>query len=235
MATEAKRGCGYRKVGGIYLMADAPAIACDRLPFELTVCPTCSGGIKQSRGWTWVDAQALTDGPHGAGNDGDCFEQTPCVFCDASLTRAGLLWIGGRFYKNPGIFMDEARLLGVSRRISTVPKGLKLGEAWVLLAHPEAVPAECKYEPTQALDGPCQKCAALPEHDNHKAKPGIFALVRPTRLEVIVTKTQSKDADYMAKLAKRGLTPVVVPDNDKDHQGSVFDAEEEEQPEEIPA
>ena len=56
---DSKRGCGYRKVGGTYLMGPAPQAACCKLPFALTVCPTCHAGIKPTRGWTWVDAAVL--------------------------------------------------------------------------------------------------------------------------------------------------------------------------------
>lgn len=33
MASETKRGCGYRKVGGMYLVGDYIRVPCDRLPF----------------------------------------------------------------------------------------------------------------------------------------------------------------------------------------------------------
>ena len=32
-----------------------------------------------------------------------------------------------------------------------------------------------------------------------------------------MTESQAKDAEEMAKLAERGITPVVVPDDDPDH------------------
>ncbi len=56
---ESKRGCGYRKQGGLYLMAGGPSAECGKLPLELTVCPCCGAGIKPARGWTWVNAEAL--------------------------------------------------------------------------------------------------------------------------------------------------------------------------------
>jgi hypothetical protein len=47
MAIERKRGCGYRKVGGMYLVGDEGIwVPCDRLPIILDVCPACGGGIK---------------------------------------------------------------------------------------------------------------------------------------------------------------------------------------------
>jgi hypothetical protein len=40
---------------------------------------------------------------------------------------------------------------------------------------------------------------------------------QPIGIEKIVTKTESRDAKEMEKLAKRGIDPVVVPDDDEDH------------------
>jgi hypothetical protein len=38
--------------------------------------------------------------------------------------------------------------------------------------------------------------------------PGPFDLAKPERLEKIVTASQARNAAAMAKLAKRGITPV---------------------------
>ena len=65
MAIEQKRGCGYRKVGGLYMVGGGIGVPCDRLPYELTVCPCCSQGVKQSRGWTWIDVAKFFQGMHG--------------------------------------------------------------------------------------------------------------------------------------------------------------------------
>lgn len=40
MAVETKRGCGYRKIGGLYLVAGNLSEPCDRLPWPLHVYPT---------------------------------------------------------------------------------------------------------------------------------------------------------------------------------------------------
>lgn len=137
MAVEAKRGCGYRKVGGLYLVDDGEGRACCKMPIELSVCPCCGGGIKQTRGWTWVDAGRL-------------FPSTPCssglvekLACPAAtpalMGRVGLLWIGEKFYPRPVDFLTEASKLGISRRLSAVPREYRAGETWVLFAHPKAV------------------------------------------------------------------------------------------------
>ena len=114
MACEARRGCGFRKVGGLYLVSDGPVRNCCRLPVPLDVCKCCGQGIKQTRGWTWVSPELLGD------KIPDC--ETLCsLACPSCLgERVGLLWIGEKFYSTPQKFTDEAAELGVSRRIHAV-------------------------------------------------------------------------------------------------------------------
>ena len=54
-----RRGCGFRQPGGTYLISQGVARSCGLLPVPLDKCPTCGGGIKPSRGWTWIDFEAL--------------------------------------------------------------------------------------------------------------------------------------------------------------------------------
>jgi len=190
---ERKRGCGYRKIGALYLVTDGPGRACDRLPFPLVVCPTCSAGFKHSLGFTWVDTDRLFGRHEG------CQETPTCPLCEPAVGRAGLLWVGARFYPSVVNFQEEAREMGVSRRIQTIPHGFKLGTTWILLAHPRAIEG----------DGP--------------SRPGIFMLFRPTRIEMLVTDSQSRDREFTDRLEGRGITPVVVPDGDPNHLGSVWD------------
>jgi hypothetical protein len=224
MAVEAKRGCGYRKVDGLYVVGGGIGIPCDRLPFELTVCPCCSQGIKQARGWTWVDVAKLFQGPHRVASNHIMNEtatgpaQVPCGcaggFCPLcnnpeSMGKAGLIWIGEKFYKTPGQFVKEGVELGFSRRIKAVPQGFKVGETWVLLAH------------SLAVSTPFSK-----EGDEYK--PGIFYVWLPQRIEKIVLES-TRGTEEIDALEKRGITPVFVPDDDPDHQGNVHDDFEREQ------
>lgn len=234
MAVEARRGCGYRKVGGTYLVGAGAGVPCDRLPIPLTVCPTCSHGFKQARGWTWIDVNALVDGVHR-----NCADSFPCPLCMATseMGRAGLLWIGERFYKTPADFIHEALTLGISRRIAAVPRDFKVGVTWVLLAHPKAVTcSQCAgagLDPAAAWDsrhrsGSYGSPAACEKCNGAGKTPGIFRVFRPHAVEYIITQTQSKDPAFMADLQRKGLTPVTVPDNDRDHQGNVYDDDEPE-------
>jgi hypothetical protein len=163
---EFKRGCGYRKKGGTYMVSLMPQeLPTSGFPIELSVCPCCNAGIKFSRGFQWIQPRLL--------------------FGDESLPeRAGLIWIGGGFYSTPKDFIDEARALGVSRRIATVPRGLVIGETRIYLAHKRAIP------------------------DGSSFKGGVFGYFVPTKLQYVV-----KDADTDAKLyavQKRGIEPISV-------------------------
>lgn len=106
MAVEEKRGCGYRTVGGMYLVGEAVGIPCDRLPVALDVCPTCGGGIRRSRTWTWVDVDALVQGPHVQQGTVCAEGFRGCTFCadPSSMGRAGLIWVGESFYPTTDVF-----------------------------------------------------------------------------------------------------------------------------------
>lgn len=179
---EGPRGCGYRHPGGLYLMAGAPSEPCPKLPINLTVCPTCGGGIKPARSWTWVDGDLLTDpGPHG--NDR---HSTACPLTDG-VGPAGLIWVGEGFYPTPGAFLTEAAKLGISRRITTVPRDLEIGKTWVLLAHRRVLP---------------------PAHAGGEKRPGIFSLFRPTRIEYVIRGNETDEE--LERLVARGIEPVRV-------------------------
>lgn len=234
MAIEGKRGCGYRKIGGIYLVSDGVGTVCDRLPIRLNVCPTCGEGIKQSRGWTWIDFHALVGGSHYVesgfytGTKGApsvrmvdlCHEALHCALCGSTeeMKKAGLLWVGAGFYPNPIDFMREAKSQGISKRIKAIPRNFKLGETWVLLAHPKA------YEGTPTF----QNSNVLIHTQEHRMYPGIFYAFKPSRIEKIITESDAQDPTVIASLEKQGITAVPVPDDDPDHRGSVYDKPEKE-------
>jgi hypothetical protein len=224
MAVEAKRGCGFRKVSGTYLVGSGTGVPCDRLPIPLTICPCCSQGIKQTRGWTWLDVNLLVGGVHR-----DCQDSFPCPLCMATsdMGKTGLLWIGEKFYPTVQDFMREAAQLGISRRLSAVPRDFKLGTTWVLLAHPKAVVCPvCGGTGMRVFEGETERkpCGCK---DGRIA--GVFHVFRPHAVERIVTETESKDAEAMDELKRRGISPVVVPDDDQDHRGSAYETNGEVQ------
>ncbi len=213
MAIESKRGCGYRKVGGLYIMGGGVLRRCGRLPLPLKVCQACGGGIKQTRGWTWIDPSKLFAGIPCESRPHECID---CPLGEITeLSKAGLLWIGKSFYPTPRHFLQEANTMGVCRRIGAIPKGFELGKTWVFLAHPETMPGENEAGDSVMI-------------------AGVFRTFQPDRIEKVITETQSKDGEEMEKLKKRGITPFIVPDGDKDHQGTVYDKSEAAQPIDIP-
>lgn len=225
MAVEKRRGCGYRKVGGLYLVCDGLSAPCDRLPFPLHVCPTCGNGYKQHLGWQWVNGFNIFGGPH---KYVECIDRKLlCVICmeTEKLKYAGMLWCGGRFYKHPEDFTREAKEMGVSRRIGAIPHGFKLGETWVLMAHPKAI-----YQPeTISVDEFIETEGAAPIKTGYT--PGIFTAFKPTAVEKIITDEDAEDSEFMkdftaySKKVGVPIKPVIVPHNDQDHQGKVYDDE----------
>ena len=117
---EPKRGCGFRKTGGLYLVSGAGIVPCGRFPIEATTCPTCGHGIKPSRTFTWVDGDAIKKMAPACsivpperefliGTGGSC---PACPMDDGyKLGRTGLVWIGEKYYPTPESFMIEAAFL----------------------------------------------------------------------------------------------------------------------------
>ena len=226
---DSKRGCGWRQEGGLYLVSGGEAVACGKLPVPLTICPTCSGGIHFARSWTWVDGDALvaTKICSGARNA----ECSGCLLASAteskqgtSIGRAGLLWIGEKFYKTPADWMREAENLGVSRRIPAVPREFVLGKTVVLVAHLKAIKKRCEVcdgrgtvvlQPLKLIEGvepegPPRKIDCTNENceDGFVFSAGIFSAFVPSAVEY-VTKG-SETTEELEALVKRGITPIKV-------------------------
>lgn len=240
MAVEQKRKCGYRKTGGLYVVGGGLAAPCDRMPYRLDRCRTCGGGIKFSRGHTWLQpdffephtVQPLIDhqSSHGRSSGWTCHDQSACPVC---AVPAGydfgpelLLWIGRAHY-SPEEYLAESRSMGVSRRISAIPKGMVIGQTWVLLAHLDAVAPEHSNVCTRCNCFEAQHVKMAPvtggtceEFQAPKATPGIFCAFVPRAVELLLKQSECT-AERLEKESKRGVTVIAVPDDDKDHQGSV--------------
>lgn len=193
MSMEPRRLCGFRKVGGTYLMSTDVAQPCDRLPFPLNLCPTCGQGIKMTRAYTWIDVPKLFGGVHDP-----CVEH--CMFCawPERISPAGLLWIGEKFYHSIAAFNNEALQLGICRRIKAVPRKFHLGRTWILLAHAKA----CK--------------------DEEGEKAGIFRTWLPARIEKLFWESDRYSNEVQLTIAQ-GIIPIFVRDGDRDHEGTVYD------------
>ena len=104
--------------------------------------------------------------------------------------------------------------MGFSRRIKAVPRGFKVGETWMLLAHPKAINTllDEDFSLTDDLRDKKDDC-----------RPGIFQIWRPSRIEKIFYEAE-KNTLGVAMAKKQGLTPVFVPEDPK-HEGTVYDEE----------
>lgn len=179
-------------------MGGFAAEPCHRLPFVLDVCPTCGAGIRPSRAWTWIKAFSLFDPScYSIGRDekespGHNPKHCPyCVICRPGLLeekRSGLIWIGEKFYPFPEDFIRESNAMGISRRITAVPRGFVLGETWVFVAH--------------------KKASSEVENGKATYKPGIFQVYRPSSIEYVVTGEESDEE--LENMVKRGITPIKV-------------------------
>ena len=217
---EGPRGCGYRKPGGLYLVSGELSEPCPLLPVETSVCPTCGEGIRPARGFTWVDAGKLVPPvPHGndrhdlvcplspARDESGFYSESEPGAGDyvSRIGRAGLIWIGEQFYPTPRSFLAEAAALGVSRRISAVPREFKVGETWVLLGHRKAIEKacpECGDEP--GGDPECPVC----EGRAFVHIPGVITAFQPRAVEYVVKGDETEEE--LEALVARGLTPVRV-------------------------
>lgn len=186
-SVESVRGCGYRKPSaggvGIYLMGEGVFEPCERLPFPLHVCPTCGEGVKQSRAWTWIDPRKLFAEDveplcMTGGNPGHMHHL--CWLCSPREARAGLLWVGEKFYPTARNFMTEAMAMGVSRKLPAVPRGFEPRKTVVYLAHPNAVDE-------------------FDDDGKPVASPGIMTVFRPSRVDLVV------DTDDPAELPERAV------------------------------
>lgn len=252
MAIETRRGCGYRKVGGLYLVGSPDGLDCHRLPLPVERCPTCDHGIKPARGWTWVGRELLLPTPcdgtvtarpivqvvhlsRGVETPGrtmpigpeETYQQWATAHCslcpvcnpDRLPPRCGLLWVGENYYATPECFLDEARELGISRRIAKVPRAFTLGETWVMLGHRLAIRmgglTDCLPTPAAADDAMASTIAG-----DALYKPGIVSVFKPLRVELILRQSDATP-ERIAAEAKAGVTVVPVPDDDPDHNPAV--------------
>lgn len=197
------RGCGYRKVGGLYLVGSGITHICDRLPFNLpSLCPTCGSGIKPHRGFQWINPTTLL-----SNHKPPCSCPPLCRVCYPTPDPSGLMWVGNKYY-TPSSFTSEAQLLGVSKRISHVPKNLVLNKTVIYLAHRKAG--------SVTVDVPTLLKSKLKQT---KPYPAIFYAFIPTRIEKLLWESEASP-DVLSTLKSKNITPVIIPDNKTAHSPS---------------
>lgn len=223
MAVEARRGCGYRKAGGLYITSAGIGEPCERLPIPIAQCPVCQHApVARTRGPQWVGAQFVF-GMALPCHEGDAQAKTGhhghCPLCNENrLLQEGdpkdkfmLLWIGEEHYPTPRDWSLEAAKMGASRRISSIPKGFVIGKSYVLVAHPKAVRRTDKVKAEGDLH----------ETENETCHPGIFHGFCPQAVELIVTPSMKKQKWVRDLVDKKGVRLVEVPENDPDHAATL--------------
>jgi hypothetical protein len=215
--TEQKRGCGFRKVGGTYLVGDFIPVSCDKLPVPLKICPCCGSGIRANRGWTKINPVKLF-GAHRYCAD----KHQPCYICQPQeYGEVGyLLRIGEKFYSVEE-FLEEAKVQGISRRIAQIPRDFILGKTVVYLAHINAcVEKEPTEIQTELKVNPTEVAPRLLEAKKIKRVMGIFTAFIPQRIEKIYWQNvlDEMPQSERKRLEKRGITPIGVPISDRQHE-----------------
>lgn len=206
MAVEERRGCGYRKVGGLYLCGGLFWAACDRLPIEIGPCPVCGAGPRFTRAPMEINAYERW-GKHEVGENFEYESRThfpiycacsPCFVCQPP-GGISYLWGVGEKYYTPQEFVTEARTMGVSKRIPHVPKNMVLGTTVMYLSHKKAIHA------------------GTDDDGQDIWKPGVFCAFIPQRVEKLVWESEATEENLEA-LRKRGIAPIPIPDGDQDHK-----------------
>lgn len=226
--SESERGCGYRKIGGLYLVSDAGFhLACDGLPLRLEACECCGFIPQLSRNLQRLNPEyiAHTEAKNPKHIVIDKFEkyespryncQCPpsCPICHSNnflFESFGLMQVGKGYY-TPESFIKEAISMGVSKRIPEIPSWLKLGETWILLAHREV---------TEGITLEELSYNGLKSHDGKKIGQ-IFYAFKPQRIEMPVWKDEIS-LEEIQILNKRGITVIELdptPENKKRHKNA---------------
>lgn len=229
MAVEGKRGCGYRKAGGIYIVSGGIGEPCERLPIPIVKCDHCKRpGIEFTRSVQWVGVDYALSGAKACDfNPNHC---PHCPICQpVNMEREAepkdqfaIMWIGESSYATPLDWAKESNEMGVSRRINAIPKEMVLGKTWVLVAHNRAITRKCETCKGLGYVGEAAKDADKCETCKGKGKigsPGIFHAFRPRQYELVVTPSMAKQ-DWVKDLQKKhgdALKLVEVPEDDPDH------------------
>ncbi|MCK5548786.1 MAG: hypothetical protein KAI64_07205 [Thermoplasmata archaeon] len=148
--------------------------------------------MKPSRGWTWVDGDEVLRASPECPDRG----KKNCESCEVhnyvrhGVGQCGLIWIGETHYPTTGHFNREAEIVGISRRLSAVPKAFVFGETVVMLAHRRAIMSE----PVMG--------------EEIEFESGIFRIFKPDKIEIVVSGDESDEK--IESYIDRGLTPVKV-------------------------
>lgn len=215
--SEGQRGCGYRKIGGLYLASDlGQQLVCDGLPLPLDPCGCCGFEPFPTRGLQRLRAgyiQFLSDRKHEDLYSTKCSCPPACPICfpwgnadkEENLIL-GLMYVGASFY-TPESFIKEAIEMGVSKRIPEIPSWMVLGKTWIFLAQRDVPMVNGKG--TYELDGLAVK--------EPKKTPAIFYGFKPQRVEMPLWKGSVTDEEIQI-LERHGVTPILLDPSPKNRE-----------------
>lgn len=222
---ETERGCGWRKIGGSYLVCDGFDMPCDALPIELSPCPCCSFEVHQARSMQPIHAGYLAS----LLKDHKCQEGFICGVCSFATEyykikamspkereekglvlpeKFYLMFVSKEFY-TPESFVAEARKQGISKRIAanSLPKGFRVGKDFVFLAHSEVKYAVFGNEPSVVVAPDGELCDG-PRPVEFLYKTAIFYAFMPQRLELVLWK--GTDPQMIADYEEAGYHVVLI-------------------------
>lgn len=196
-AYEPIRGCGYRKVHGLYLVSPGMATACDRLPLPLTACECCGTIPRFNRSISRFNLSKY------AGMHEPCICSPYCSICRPfpDDPPAFLMWVGKKYYTMES-FHREAVSMGVSKRIPFIPVEFQLGRSWILFAYQDALETVTGISPRKV-----------------KKQDAIFLAVRPQRIEYLLWESEATPEE-LSRLIEQGITPIVIPNDGDAHKNS---------------
>ncbi len=234
ISIESKRGCGYRKAGGLYLVGESFGEGCHRLPFDLTLCPLCGHGIRPSRAWTWIEGyelfkpfcsntsigQVTRSADQGSGpilhqdpsgrvvfGDPGIGKDTHCFRC--VICNPSLLFSTDEVKEG-----DEKPNRGKSGLIWVGEKFYRFPESFIAEANRINISRRIKAVPQGFVLGETwvflAHVKAIFNREDGKVtyKPGIFRAYQPTGIEYVVKGDETDEA--LEKKIKRGITLVKV-------------------------
>lgn len=214
--SESVRGCGYRKIGALYLVCDPGlTLECDGLPMPLEPCECCGFAPPFSRNLQKLNVDyvhMIEEKLHRVDPENDqehrCRCPPSCPICyTPPYGNFGLMFVGKSFY-TPREFIQEALNMGVSKRIPQIPKWLILGKTWILLAHNEVPKVTLEQLKTNEMH--------MKEPEKFRA---VFYAFKPQRIELPVWKDEISSEEILL-LEKKGITPILLdptPKNKKKH------------------
>lgn len=241
MAVESKRGCGFRKAGGTYIVGPSLSAPCGLFPIPINPCPHCGHSVKFTQAITRIEPREVL-GPLPAAITAECCPGAEtCSSCPVGWKGAArhadeacLIWIGRASY-TPAEFLAEASSQGISRRIpEVIPRWVKPGETWIFMAHIDGVDVgPCvgtrniggavvmcdkgfyNYKDTKGNEKArrCTDCRGT----GRETAPGVISIFQAERIERIIDDTTPEEERKAILEKDDRLTLVEVPHDDPDH------------------